>query len=124
MLEITEFSDSAQADRDMGGAPRPIAPAWHTVLMLLLVLAPLIQAIAYDRSHPGVPSQPPAATLCISSAPPSSAFFSLRVVGRSAAKEFSAHTGRRGMDKRETGHARYRPRAGLLGCLVCGSQSS
>src|SRR5450432_115463 len=61
MLEITEFSDSAQADRDMGGAPRPIAPAWHTVLMLLLVLAPLIQAIAYDRSHPGVPSQPPAA---------------------------------------------------------------
>src|SRR5450432_1889314 len=61
MLEITEFSDSAQADRDMGGAPRPIAPAWHTVLMLLLVLAPLIQAIAYDRSHPGVPSHPPAA---------------------------------------------------------------
>jgi uncharacterized protein len=59
--------ESAQATRlprsDQGKKTRPasIAPAWHTVLMILLVLAPLIQGILADKGSPASTSRMPPA---------------------------------------------------------------
>lgn len=41
--------------------PRSVAPPWHTVLMTLLVMGPLIQAKLYDLRHPGATLQGPPA---------------------------------------------------------------
>jgi CAAX protease family protein len=61
MSQTTQAASLASPVQDSQAASGSIAPAWHTVLMILLVLGPLIQAVAVEHSHPGVPLRSPAA---------------------------------------------------------------
>lgn len=47
--------------RILGRETEAIAPVWHTVLTVLLVLTPLIQGIVADRSKPAPASRTPSA---------------------------------------------------------------